>query len=196
MRIKTLATIASLLVVTALSSPSAKAGLLVEPYAGYSFFGSVNNSGTDYGSYNGVGFGARGAIQILDLVFGGVDASYYPSLGYDPASTGTVFSGGIKNTKVGLVAGVSLPLLPLRFWLGYNFVDKLSGSVGTTDVSLSGNSFKLGAGFKFILVSLNAEYIITSYGSLDVGSVAQALPGGNNFTGKTIVLSASVPLSL
>jgi hypothetical protein len=172
------------------------AGILLEPYVGYGLFGSFSRSGTDLGSYNGFGFGGRGGITILDTLFGAVDFSSFPSLGVD-TTTSSVLGGGTANTKLGLVAGVNIPILPFRFWVGYNFLDKMNNTYSGQENSLSGHSFKLGAGFKLIpLVSLNAEYIITNYNDLSAAGTSIPLPGGDSITGKMILFSASVPLSI
>jgi hypothetical protein len=195
MRFKSRALGIAFLFSSILAPASSWASFLLEPYAGYAAFGSLSLRDVDSGSYNGVGFGVRGALQLLDLVFAGADLSYYPALN---VSNSSYLGNSTINTKVGLIAGVNVPLLPFRFWVGYNPFDRLSYSYSGTNNSLGGHSFKFGAGFKMIpLISINVEYIITSYGSLDLrNSSASDVLGGDNLTGKSILFSASVPLSL
>jgi hypothetical protein len=135
------------------------------------------------------------------MFFAGVDASFYPSFSYSPPSGATVTNmadSGTKSLKLGVVAGVALPVLPLRFWLGWNIMDRLSdtNSAGS-DATLKGMSFKVGAGYKVIpLLSLNAEYIMASYGSADVttnGVTTTTTSSNYSFSHKILFLSASVP---
>lgn len=173
---------------------SSWAGFLVEPYLGYGAFGSLSLNDVGRGSYNGVGLGVRGAYQIIDLVFAGLDLNYYPGIN---VSNSPFLANGTVNTKVGIIAGVNVPILPLRFWVGYNPFDRMSYSYSGTNNSLTGQSVKFGAGFKLIpLISINVEYIITTYGSLNIrDQSADTLLGGNNVTGKSVLFSASLPLS-
>lgn len=181
-------------------------GIFAEPYLGYGLggnasFNSSTGTSTDYASFNGVGVGARVGTDILGVAFGGADFSYYPSVSSTLSSTltgllpsgVTLSSSNNGLTRLGIVAGVSVPVLPLRGWLGFNFMDKWSSSTST----LSGTSFKLGVGFKFIpFVSVNAEYILSSYSSVTENGVTQNFTSGSSISTKMAMISVSVPLSL
>jgi hypothetical protein len=173
-----------------------------EPYVGYGLLGgaSVTVSGVtqERGNFTGFGVGARGTVGFAEMFFAGLDLSYYPSFSYSPPSGTTITStadGGAKSLKAGLVAGVTLPAIPLRFWLGWNILDRVSDSA-PADIVLKGMSFKVGAGYKVIpLLSLNAEYIMASYGTYDVttSGVTASTTGDFSFSHKMLLLSASVP---
>lgn len=185
-------------------------GYTIEPYAGYGLLGgtSLTSVGVtkDAGNLTGIGLGTRATARFLDMFFAGADVSYYPSMSFSPPST-TTSSGaadsGAKILKAGLVGGISLPLLPLRFWLGWNILDRLSSSKiinsSTTDLTAKGMSFKVGAGYQVIpFLSLNAEYIMTTYTSGEnttQGTVTNQ-PSDYSLSHKMFVISASVPLNL
>lgn len=107
---------------------------------------------------------------------------------------------------MGIVAGVNVPVVPLRFWLGYNFSDKLnntpqtarSGIPAGTEVGLNGNGIKAGIGFTPLpLLSFNAEYIYSKYDSITLNGVDTPLSAGTaGIINKVLLLSLSVPLSL
>jgi hypothetical protein len=180
--------IAAVFAMSTLLPKSGTAALFIEPYLGYQFAGSISSNNLDFGDYKGLGGGARAAIQIIDLLYVGADFSYYPSLGFSSGNN-TSLDGGASQTRLGAVAGVSIPVLPLRFWLGYNFIDKISQS----NTTLDGSSFKLGAGLKLVpLVSLNLEYFFTNNGSASVNDISTDIDA----TGKALVFSVSLPLSL
>ena len=153
--------------------------LTAEPYLGYTM-GSMSQTTvesnqtkttTDLGSLKGLGFGARALVEFQGLFFVGPDFSY-SKLGYAASDQfitnipglSKVVDNGTSRTTLGVVAGVELPILPLRFWVGYNFLDQLnsdcdvvlsqaaSQATGLNSVNqkydYSGTSFKVGAGYK------------------------------------------------
>jgi hypothetical protein len=192
-----------------------------EPYVGYGLLGGVTKddgkgTSTDLGNFTGFGLGARGLVNFAGLFFGGIDLSYYPSFSYSPANgRSETSSGGIdkgtKSFKGGLVAGVALPVIPLRFWLGFNVIDRLSDSSSgttsgvdfTTDTTVKGHSFKIGAGYRPIpLLSLNVEYIMASYGESETTTKIPTLGYDQKTTDTTssvkhnlLMLTASVPFT-
>ncbi len=58
-----------------------------------------------------------------------------------------------------------MPIVGLRLWGGYIFDGQIDPKAsGAYDVKFTGaNGYKLGAGFKILVVSLNAEYMDLSY---------------------------------
>ena len=182
-----------------------------EPYIGWSTFGQANSSvptgDAKLGTFGGLALGGRAAISFLGLFYAGVDFSYHPSLNFDPTDLG-MFDSGTTLTRLGVVGGVNvpIPLLPLRFWVGYNFLDNLNnttnqdraGILSGTDVSLSGHSFKAGLSyFLFSVVSLNAEYLASVYNSYSQSSISASIPyGGSNVTTHSLLLSVGVPFTL
>jgi hypothetical protein len=178
---------------------------LAEPYAGWSLAGKATGSSTitgatfdgDIGTFNGFTFGARAGAEFSELVFGALDFSYAPSFSFTPeaalAASGTGLAGNLKSTRLGLTAGILVPALPIRAWIGFNFLDKISDD----DSTLSGMSFKIGAGVKPIpLLSLNAEFIMGWINSVTQGTVSADLPSGVSLKHRTLLLTASVPFTL
>ena len=183
-----------------------------EPYLGWSALGqmNVNNTPTGdvkLGSFSGAAIGARfGVTGLLGMIFAGFDVSHLPSVNFNPTALGMFDSGNM--TRVGVVGGVTLPipLFPVRAWVGYNFIDKLSSSSHTlrasipagTDLSLSGHAFKVGAGYLLLsLISINAEYIAEVGNSYEVASGSAAIPySGNQVTSHSLLLSVGLPVTL
>ena len=70
-----------------------------------------------------------------------------------------------SNFKLGVVGGISFPVLPFRVWIGANFENvsyplQDSSKANQFQYTNSGWSGKLGLGWKiFPLISFNAEYI-------------------------------------
>ena len=185
-----------------------------EPYLGYAGLGGMtlnSNTGSGaLGSVSGVVVGARGLVGFLQLFFAGLDLSYSP-LSYSAPAAGSAFASetmtSVNSLKLGLVAGVELPIIPLRFWLGYNLVDRLSATDGTgsvtgtgianTPFNLSGGSLKAGVGYKFLpILSANLEFLASAYSSYSVnGGASTSYPSGSNFTNTSLILSLSAPLT-
>lgn len=193
--------ISALMALLFITAPSAFADFGFEPYVGYGLLGSVNvttsSTTAGGGNFSGLGIGGRATYGFMDMFWAGADVSYLPSMGYT-ASTGTSVNIGIddgaKLFRLGAVAGIDLTGIPLRFWLGYNFLNNLSDTAGSTNITANGSSFKIGAGYKVIpLLSLNAEYIISSFGSTTTGTTTTNLPSGTSVSQNMLFLSASVP---
>ena len=163
-----------------------------EPYLGYTVAGGMSHGGTNWGTYSGVGFGGRLTYYFAGLAFAGVDVSYYLSLAFNPTAASNIGRGETSNFKAGAVAGVSLFAIPLRLWVGFNPWDQYNSN----NESLSGFSFKFGAGYQFLpFISANLEYFITSAGTAQGGSPKQNLNlGTDRVDGQTVLLSLSVPL--
>lgn len=213
MKLRSFLSAIALVAMSATSAFAADSGVsfTAEPYVGYGLIGSTNFSidggagvsgDVNTGSLTGFGFGARGLVNFLELFFAGIDVSYYPSFSHGEPSTSSTYTvslnGNPKNFKGGLVAGVALPAIPLRFWLGLNVIDKISTSNNSTDFSTSGLSFKVGAGFRPIpLLSINAEFIRSSYGTFEntTGGVTTKTDSGLTLTHNLLFLSASVPFT-
>ncbi len=182
---------------------------LVEPYIGYGILGAASiGSGTyfgstsSYGSFGGLSLGGRAGIEVLDFLFLALDGNYSPSLFVKQTDAGNalnilasapVIANSASNTKLGLVAGVRLPLVGLRAWLGYNPWDWLQGTSSTT---LNGYSIKVGAGVPVLFVfNLTVEWITSSYSTFTaLGGAATSNPGGA-ISNSQLLLSLSAPLT-
>lgn len=208
MRARILILFAALTSLSLALAPNSKAApgvstldILVEPYFGYGFLGTSSIGAKDYASYNSFSGGARAGVQLLGIVFVAIDGTYYPSLNAALTSAGSSLSGSAtaplfgssaSNHKIGLTAGATIPLINLRAWLGYNFLDQVAGTSSTT---LNGYSVKLGVGYKiFPFLGINAEYISAQYLSFSEGGSTQPNPQGV-FTNRHFLLSVSAPLT-
>lgn len=147
---------------------TAQAGLYLEPYLGYAFGSSENESqggatATTEHSYTSTYLGARVGYGMMGWS-GGLDYSFtmadYDIKISNPA--GVSSSDEFKNKTWGLFANYNFPALPLRAW-GTYFIDwqrenkksNTMSNVGDTD---SGSGFGLGVGFTGLpFVSINVE---------------------------------------
>ncbi len=206
------AVLPALFSVASAQAAGSEVGFVIEPYAGWGTGGfSVSaNSGAsvDMGTISGVGLGARGLLQFGEMFFVGPDFSFYPGLGFTASS---LLGGGkdeltsIKNTKLGLVGGIELPMAPVRFWLGFNILDSLSfqDSSATSgafnygsEATLKGTSFKVGAGYKFLpILSGNIEYVMASYTKVTSGEKSLDIVDGS-FKNNRFLITLSAPFSL
>ncbi len=194
-----------------MSGAYAEAGtsFMVEPYVGYEGLGSTNQTfsgtSTSLGTMSGVSVGGRASIGFAEMFFVGADFSYDPSLSISPPSGTTSEFSSISKTKLGVVAGVDVPMFPLRVWGGFNFLDKLNATDITGGISnaansqstLGGSSIKGGIGFKLIpLVSINVEYIYSTYNSITSGGTVTNFASGDSITHSNFLFSVSLPLML
>ncbi len=204
----------TLLVLLTLAAPSAfgisTIDYLVEPYLGYGLLGASNvaagsyaSTSSNYASYNGVALGARAGIDLLGMIFVAADGSYYPSISSSLNSPGNSFNlvegaplfvSGASNSKLGLSLGATVPIVGLRVWLGYNLLDQLRGTSGTT---LTGFSYKLGLGYQFLpFISGNLELINAQYSQYTNGAGSTLNNPAGTVTNRHLLLSVSAPFVL
>ena len=193
---------------------SASALVFVEPYGGLGM-GAIKydlymlNTGGEVKTADTIfAFGARAGAEFM-MFFGGIDVQY----GIESSKPKTWAGNDIDNAEsdahkhlmFGLVAGVELPMLPLRFWAGYNFVDKFSyDDEDDGDTTLSGSGMKFGAGFKVIpMLSINLEYYMHTFKKIEDESGYYwyvNFPAYEKLAEERrqsrILLTASIPLSL
>ena len=209
-KIRPLAAVFALVLFGATPSFAASAfDYLVEPYLGYGLFGvssvgvgTYTTGNTAYANYSGFNLGTRAGIQIMDLVFIALDASYAPSLSVQSNAVGRAFNvlsnsplmnTGASNTRLGLVAGVSVPLIGVRLWLGYNFLDQLSGTSAT---SLNGYSVKVGASLSFLVFfNLNAELLGSTYSTFSPGGGTSITNPSGAIGNSHLLISVSAPFT-
>ena len=181
----------------------------IEPYVGYQVLG-VSSVGpgvdaaklTSYANYSGFTLGARVGTELLDFIFVALDGSSTPSLSTQLNTTGQSFNTSPTtplmisgpNTKIGLVAGIVVPVIGFRVWAGYNFIDQLTGSSSTT---LNGYSIKLGAGTPILRIfSLNVEFLTHYYSKFSSqGGNSMSNPQGS-MNNSHLLLSLSAPITL
>jgi opacity protein-like surface antigen len=199
--------LASLLMLLSVSSSYAldKGGIFIEPMLTYetSSDGSVNfpaptnNSDT---TIRGWGTGARFGAHIFDIVFLGADGRYSipkfkdSTLGQDTDS---------KSWNAAALVGVQMPwIVGLRAWGNWIFAGELDpdSSKNVDEKFKSASGWRLGAGLKVAIVSLNVEYQDLKYDKTDITSVGVFNTGfssnGTELRNKSWIFSVSIPFGL
>jgi hypothetical protein len=178
-------------------------GLFIEPGLSFEKGDAVVNYppifGKSSGTINGFGLSAKVGFHFSELFFIGVDGRFAmptykdSSLGYDATAL---------SHNWGPIVGFQMPHQGLRVWgtyvMGGEFDPKKDGALDVKFDEASG--FRLGAGMRAALVSLNLEYQELKY---DRAVLEQLGPftGNSNFGGvrmenKTWVASVSMPVEL
>jgi hypothetical protein len=149
--------------------------VFVEPSLGYNLgkfkqkWTHSDGSKFDYaGSANGIGLGFD-LTSSYKLAYASLDLGYN-KLNYKHKLTQITDYNG-TNLTMGIKLGCFLSKMPIRFWLGYNFVDKLKFDFDTDadDITFSGSAIKFGTGAivgkNKYKVGFNLEYIMHTYGN-------------------------------
>jgi hypothetical protein len=178
----------------------------VEPYLGYQVTGAATGGNlltmfsSDRMKMTGFTGGSRVYLKFLNLLFFGPDVSYMPSAslmlrGILTQSYST--PAGLASTthlRYGFVLGASLPLLPLRFWIGYDPTHTVTLKFSGGNIVFKGYAYKFGAGFSILHASLNLEYYIMNYNASTVYQVS-FIPTTNT-VGSMLHLTLSLPLTI
>ncbi|MCF8058531.1 MAG: hypothetical protein K9K67_04490 [Bacteriovoracaceae bacterium] len=185
-------------------SSNTKAGVLIEPYLGFSLAGSGDTTfGTNKyeHSYSSPTIGGRLGYGMLGFM-GGIDYSMQ-TFDLESERGSTTNKDGVKKSQLGIFVGYNLPIL-LRVWGTYFLSSSLEGDDPQTASNLidsryeysSGSGYALGAGFTGLpFVSVNLEYRTLEYDKLEVSGTA--LSTYNEKTDLSeIMLSVSLPLDL
>lgn len=195
---------ACLLLVSGQSLAQETAGFFVEPMVTYergsgniNFPSPFSNSET---KVRGYGIGARLGTQVYDMVFAGLDTRYSlpnfqdSSLNQDVSST---------SWNISPIVGVQMPSpVGLRVWGSWIVAGELDPDrdKGVDEKFIGGNGYRLGAGFRVGLVSLNAEYQYIEYDETEVAEVGIFTPGYSSkniaLENKSLILSVSMPIGL
>lgn len=152
-------------------------------------------------SYAGFAFGMSAKVHFL-VYYLGLEGSYAPALSVTKNNNTSALSKTNTNFKLGLTAGINLPVFPLSLWVGYQFLDSLDipNYSATTGYTFNAGSFKIGAGYKILpFLKLNAEYFLICYGSTvttTTTSVTTATPSNLSMGNNLFLLSLSVPVPL
>ncbi len=179
-------------------------GLFVEPMMTFEkgtgdvhFPAPFNSSSTNL---DGFGLGARLGFHIFESIFLGVDGRYSMPQ-FKDSSLGQEIKA--KSWNYGPVVGLQMPTsLALRVWAGYIFDGQLDPDKdkNVDEKFTDAHGYRLGAGIKIAIVSLNLEYQNIKYDNTDISQVGIFNPGysTNNIHLNTSswVLSASLPFSL
>lgn len=187
------------------------AGVLIEPYIGYSLAGKIDDKevGDESKSdYSGLNLGGRLGFQYLGLMGGFAydHGSYETELTGPQDSVDSLKSAGItmkdkwSANSYGAFVGYNFPIL-LRVWGTYFFsskwTDQDNGStIFTKDSEFRGSAYELGLGYTALpFLSLNAQYRVTNFDkSKDAsdGSTATVKDTSVN----SFILSVSLPINL
>lgn len=149
---------------------------------------------------DGFGLGARVGFHVMDSLFIGVDGRYsFPTFKEDKLGMDT----DAKSWNAGPVVGLQMPTtLGLRVWGSYIAAGELDPDRdNSVDVKFkSGQGFRVGAGVKLGVVSLNAEYQKLKYDKTEVQSVGIFDPGSEShkttLDNESVILSASFPIAI
>jgi len=191
-----------------------QANLFLEPYLGYGLgaqdyslkSGASSQSVSSYSAPNGITIGGRLGWGLGPLYVAG-DYSTFSWDGSIPGVTPSTTAGSWTFSSMGVTAIFSPPVLPLRIWIGYQFSEKLTQKYGSNEFSKTGTSLKIGGSFTVLplvlaSLTLNVEYIMTSYGDFaltnEKGSVTI---GGNTLTfgdlkQNTVLISLGLPFDI
>lgn len=194
-------------------APHSRAGILIEPYLGYSFAGSGDMSLTDTSNgqttqydqdFSTVTYGGRLGYQTFGLMLG-ID---YSMQSFDMTSTvGSIeVEDGVERSQLGIFVGYELPIL-LRAWATYYVNATMDG----TDAPSSGNQiysntsefkdgkgYALGVGFTGLpFISINLEYRTMEYDTYAVSNIELTdAVYSDKLDLSEILLSVSLPLNL
>jgi len=178
------------------------AGILIEPLVSY----ERGRGGIDYPSpfstsdarVEGVGFGARAGIHVMEILYVGLDGRYsWPE-----------FQDSSLNQKVaatawnyGPMAGVQIPfIIGLRAWASYILDAELNPEKDrrVDEIFTDGSGYRLGAGLRFLMVSFNLEYQHIKYENTGIEEVGIFSLGYNRSDMKlennSVIASVSFPL--
>lgn len=178
-------------------------GLFLEPSVTY----ENGNTSINYpspvssssGTSNGFGLGARVGIHLYESFFLGLDGRYSMPQ-YKDSSVG--YNSKSVSTNWAPVIGMQTPIVGLRVWGSYIFAGELNPEKsGDFDVKFdSAQGYRVGAGFRLAIVSLNLEYQNLKY---DETTIEQIGPFASNTSlngveleNKSWIVSVSFPLEL
>ncbi len=195
-------------IMTALTASAAfaenKGGLFVEPMLTYErgegdidFPSPFNSSDTDV---VGFGVGARLGFHIMESVFIGADGRYsMPNFKDSTLDQNT----DAKSYNYGPVVGFQMPSdLGIRVWGGYIMGGELDPEKdkNVDEVFKKARGYRVGAGIKLKMVSLNLEYQDLKYKETEIEEVGVFNPGystsDSELKNQSWVLSVSFPISL
>ena len=185
------------------NATAAVAGLFVEPSVTYesgttdvNYPSPLSNS---TGDQVGLGIGARLGFHVAEIFFLGADVRYSKpnfkdsSVSYDAESVATNW---------GPVVGMQMPIVGLRIWGSYVLGAELDPEKsGAFDVKFTkGTGYRVGAGFRLAMVSLNLEYQDLKYGTAHLEKIGPFAPGSTfdnvDLESKLWIASVSFPFEL
>lgn len=178
-------------------------GLFVEPAVTYeSSKFDVNYPGANSdGETNGFGLGARLGFHINEVFFAGADARYSMLNIEDNNSVFNYDSDG-PAYNWGPVVGIQMPDIGLRVWASYIVDARYNPDAdGSMDIQFKkGTGYRVGAGFRLAMVSLNLEYQDLTYDETQLQQSGPFTPGSAfddvELENKTWIVSVSFPIEI
>lgn len=180
------------------TSHKSKGGFFLEPGLTH----ESSNSKVNYhdintdGSVDGFGISARVGGHFLDSVFAGVDARYSRP---DYADTSLHVDSTADQYNIGPVLGVQTPYLGIRVWGAYlPFAEIVpSDSNGVKAKYTEGSGYRLGAGVRVSVVSVNLEYQRLAYGNIHFEGTTPADIdlGSAKLENESLLLGLSFPIA-
>lgn len=178
-------------------------GLFVEPGVTYEMGKTKTDWPTPFssstGESNGLGLMGRVGLHVADIFFVGLDARYSMP-GFKDSSVN--YSSDASQFNWGPMIGVQTPLYGIRVWGDYvagGFLDpKASGNL---DVKLEeANGYRLGAGLRYLMLSINLEYQNLQYNKTTLESIG-SFSTNTNFSSvkpknESWIVSVSFPFSI
>lgn len=178
-------------------------GLFVEPVVTY----ESSDSSVDYpspfsnssGDINGLGVGVRLGFHLNEAFFLAADGRY--SMPKFKDSTNNYDASSVSTNWAG-VAGVQMPNIGLRVWGAYIFGGEIdpekSNNVDIKFANATG--YRVGAGFRLAVISLNLEYQDLKYDKATLQELGPFAPGSTfndvELKNKSWIASVSFPLEL
>ncbi len=182
-----------------------RSGLYVEPMLTYE--GSSKTKidwpsplTSSTGSLTGFGVGARLGFHIDEVFFVAADARYskptFKDSSLDTSSDATAYNYGVG-------VGVQAPVFGLRVWGDYIAGGELDPAAdkGFDTKFTGGSGYRVGAGLRFDIVSINLEYQHMKYDKTDVSySIAGFNPStslnDSKLQNDSYILSVAFPIDL
>ncbi len=179
-------------------------GVFVEPMItlekgnGEVDFPSPFNSSTT--NIDGFGVGTRLGFHVFESIFLGVDGRYaMPE--FKDSSLGQKIRA--RSWNYGPVLGLQMPTsLALRIWAGYIFDGQLDPDKdeNVDEKFTDATGYRIGAGIKFSLISLNLEFQSLNYDKTEISEIGIFNPGYStsniDLNTSSWILSVSMPISL
>ncbi|MFY7994230.1 MAG: outer membrane beta-barrel protein [Bacteriovoracaceae bacterium] len=189
--------------VEAQDKPSA-GGLFVEPMLTYEkgegeidYPSPINSSSNDI---DGFGVGARVGVHIYESLFIGADGRYSMPNFKDSSLNQDVKA---KSFNYGPVVGFQMPTtIGLRVWGGYILGGELDPEKDqNVDAKFKeAKGYRVGAGIKLGITSLNLEYQDIKYDKTEIQEVGVFTPGSSysnvNLENQSWILSVSFPIAI
>lgn len=182
-----------------------KGGIFIEPMLTYetsssgtiTFPAPINSSDT---KVKGFGVGARLGMHAWETVFLALDGRYSMPKLEDTALNQDTDS---KAWNAGPTVGLQMPMLVgLRAWGTWIMAGELDPDAdkGVDEKFKKAKGFRVGAGLRVALVSLNIEYQQIEYDETEIQEVGIFTPGFNTdaiqLENKSVIFSVSMPIGI